>query len=776
MSLTVLWIALTFGAALADEVTVFRVDADCTQTNPTGRSWSYAFADLQDGIDAAFNAGGGEVWVKAGVYYPSGDDRNSTYELRPGIRLYGGFRGTEKSRDQRNPKANRTILNGDIGAAGNEADNAYHVVTGATDTHIDGFTISRGHANGLKKKSSGGGIFMPEGTRKMVLANCTFEKNLAGWQGGAVFGERVELVVTNCAFFSNSSASGGGLAIRGSSAVSILNSTFSANTASSGGGAVNLENKLSATIRDVQFRLNRSQGSGGALAVDLYESAELEITRCLFSDNSADRTGGAALIKGAIYPQISNSAFVRNTGKNGTGGIVVGNGTMALVQSCTFTKNRGMKQTDLSHDATSGIFENMEAMQSAGSPAEEEPEPEPLRMLVDAPVYGPGDEKRALRAIVSAKPYTVIVKGDLTDTVFIENYRFIEALAHDYKPLNVQCYYLHGALTHPENNGYLQPFNLKERRRQVQLAKSLLMTKVPWLYDGMDNQALAAVKGSDDSNVFVYNVEGGELHRGTLVDLTALRTVLRENAGTPPAASDPKTYPSPKVPARNPGKPDRLDRISFNPEKESFSALRIIPAESRIPFYAKLRVEADAELLDTGNGRLYLGFHLDPLYSTQWDNESDPLEYVIWSPVGIAAPSTDRAPEIKGTALDNEPREFVLTTRQLDLSKSLKLRVGYSVYSPLMERSITVSQSYTIVLEADPFGGEAYRRQIAHRDPARRNSAPMPFQLRHLDLNGDGRLSRAELSGNLWSKFPEIDTDRDGYMSEEEYRKYRTVR
>ena len=190
----------------------------------------------------------------------------------------------------------------------------------------------------------------------------------------------------------------------------------------------------------------------------------------------------------------------------------------------------------------------------------------------------------------------------------------------------------------------------------------------------------------------------------------------------------------------------------------------------------KLRVEGDAELLKSGNGRLYLGFHLDPLYSMLWDNEADPLEYVIWSPVGIAAPSTDRAPEIKAARVDSEPREFVLNTRQLDLAKALKLRVEYTVYSPLTEKSMTVTQSYTILLEPDPLGGKAYRRQIAHIDPPRKRTAPMPAELRQFDMNDDGRLSRSELSGNLWSRFPEIDTNKEGYLSQDEYTTYLNTR
>ena len=33
-----------------------------------GYSWANAFADVQTAIDAAYNAGGGEVWIKAGTY------------------------------------------------------------------------------------------------------------------------------------------------------------------------------------------------------------------------------------------------------------------------------------------------------------------------------------------------------------------------------------------------------------------------------------------------------------------------------------------------------------------------------------------------------------------------------------------------------------------------------------------------------------------------------------------------------------------------------------
>ena len=54
-----------------------------------------------------------------------------------------------------------------------------------------------------------------------------------------------------------------------------------------------------------------------------------------------------------------------------------------------------------------------------------------------------------------------------------------------------------------------------------------------------------------------------------------------------------------------------------------------------MPFYAKLRAEGDPDLLATGTGTMYLGFHLDPLYRVHWNNEVDPVEFEITAPAGV---------------------------------------------------------------------------------------------------------------------------------------------
>ena len=37
-----------------------------------------------------------------------------------------------------------------------------------------------------------------------------------------------------------------------------------------------------------------------------------------------------------------------------------------------------------------------------------------------------------------------------------------------------------------------------------------------------------------------------------------------------------------------------------------------------LPFYVKIRAEGDSGILADGNGKMYLGFHLDPLYKVHW--------------------------------------------------------------------------------------------------------------------------------------------------------------
>lgn len=73
-------------------------------------SWGNA-CTLQTALTGAVS--GDEIWVKAGVHYP-GTNRTDTSQLKNGVAVYGGFAGTETSRNQCNPRVNQTILSSDI--------------------------------------------------------------------------------------------------------------------------------------------------------------------------------------------------------------------------------------------------------------------------------------------------------------------------------------------------------------------------------------------------------------------------------------------------------------------------------------------------------------------------------------------------------------------------------------------------------------------------------------------------------------------------------------
>jgi len=95
-----------------------------------GSSWNLAKKTVQAGIDAAFEAGG-EVWVAAGTY-------NEHILLSRSVYVYGGFAGTETTRDQRNWATNKSILDGS--SSGNVVGGS----SGSRLSTLDGFTVRNG--------------------------------------------------------------------------------------------------------------------------------------------------------------------------------------------------------------------------------------------------------------------------------------------------------------------------------------------------------------------------------------------------------------------------------------------------------------------------------------------------------------------------------------------------------------------------------------------------------------------------------------------------------
>jgi hypothetical protein len=267
-----------------------------------GKTWALALATVQAGLAAAA-AGGCEVWVAAGTYVP-GAERTSTFQLVGGGGLYGGFAGTELLRDERDARANETILSGDIGTVGTLADNVYHVVTGADNATLDGFTITGGNANQSANDGGGGMLNL---AASPTVANCTFSANSAAAYGGAMFNDNASPTVTNCTFSANSAGYGGAIynnAADNSVSPTITNCIFIDNAATQGGGGAMVNGRASPTVTNCTFIAN-SGYAGGAIASGL---ASPTITNCTFAANSITGASGSTL-----YTEVSGTTTVTNS-------------------------------------------------------------------------------------------------------------------------------------------------------------------------------------------------------------------------------------------------------------------------------------------------------------------------------------------------------------------------------------------------------------------------------------------------------------------------------
>jgi hypothetical protein len=244
-----------------------------------------------------------------------------------------------------------------------------------------------------------------------------------------------------------------------------------------------------------------------------------------------------------------------------------------------------------------------------------------------------------------------------------------------------------------------------------------------------------------------------------------------------------ESMPLPDIAPMNMPEAQVVERVEINPRQDKLLPLQITPLESRLPFYVKMRAEANKELLESGDGRMYLGFHIDPIYRVEWNNLGETIDYAINVPRGMAvSPSINQAEKVTRQATDSEPREFMLEARKWNLSLPLAITVNYSVHASATKKTHNISQQYILYLDRDLFGGAVIGRGISESDILKKKKAPrkktggtstdLP---RHLDLDLDGMLSRDEAPRALLEHWDDIDLDQDGRVNEEEYRLYREM-
>ena len=312
---------------------VIYVDADATGMS-TGTSWEDALTSLSDALMIA--SPGDEIWVASGTYTP-GLDRTSSFQMKNGVAIYGGFAGNETSLEERDWGANVTILSGDIGVSGDSSDNCYHVFYHPAGTNLDstaildGFTISGGNANDDSTHPYGGGMY--NHTSSPTITNCTFSENSA-LDGGGMYSYNSSLIITNCTFSENSVSRYCGGMYNHTSSPTITNCTFSENSALDGGGMYSYNS--SPTITDCTFSGNSVSSYGGGM---YNNSSSPAITDCIFSGNSALDGGG--MYNYNSTSQVTNCTFSGNSVSRWGGGMY-NNSSSPTITDCTFSKNSAL--------------------------------------------------------------------------------------------------------------------------------------------------------------------------------------------------------------------------------------------------------------------------------------------------------------------------------------------------------------------------------------------------------------------------------------------------
>ena len=324
--------------------------------------WSTAFTNVQEALTVAVDPS--EIWVAKGVYYPdvgSGQIDNavaSTFVMKDGVVLYGGFDISDSDITDRDWESNLTVLSGDIDGNDTNTDgvvlttthiagnNAYHVVTadGSTGTPItdstvlDGFTITAGQANSLgdmdivNKRGGGFDCFGAGSGNECspILRNLSFSGNYARKDGGAMYnggysGGSSSPSLSNVTFYGNYADRDGGAmynsASNGTSSPSLTNVTFYGNYADRDGGAMNnygYNGVNNPSLINVAFFDNHARNHGGAMYNNGSDSGNSSpsLTNVIFSGNSADFDGGGIYnygYKGISSPSLTNVAFSGNS-------------------------------------------------------------------------------------------------------------------------------------------------------------------------------------------------------------------------------------------------------------------------------------------------------------------------------------------------------------------------------------------------------------------------------------------------------------------------------
>ena len=325
----------------------------------------------------------------------------------------------------------------------------------------------------------------------------------------------------------------------------------------------------------------------------------------------------------------------------------------------------------------------------------------------------------------------------------------------------MKFFFVYKSLAHPELAGnYVQPFTLDERLAHARQAEKQLGATVPWLVDSMDNRLKHAL-GDRANSEFIVDPKGIIVRKRAWSHPEQLRKDLEKLVGPVDRVTKEEdlrlNVGMPLQPAAPRGNVPRVDR----------SQMQAIASEPQLdlkglPYYAKLRAEADEDLLTSGAGKLYVGFHLDPFHDAHWNNLTKPLSFKLDVPEKVSIEKKAfEATKVEAPS-DSDPREFLIDVAAWPEREPIRLTVTY--YACVGDTTChAVQQQYVLHLRRDRDAGKARGEGAGFWD-----SEEFAGQMRANDKDGDGRLDKTEVRGLVLPHFDDFDANKDGGLDAEE--------
>lgn len=337
-----------------------------------GTSWAEASSNLQAIINAS--EPNDEIWVAEGIYTPTtwfidptnfnnSPSRLSSFTLKSGIKLYGGFPNTGNPQfGERNPSLHATSLSGEIGDPSDLSDNCYHVLflANVSDFILDGFVITSGTANATSS---------PENFSYVSALSM----NVDNFRGAGMMMHGGSGEINNCKWMTNESSYEGGACYVLSATLSFSSNTFENNAARVFGAGV-FGNNCTFNFEENAFRNNSVRNginyafpmptpnyyaSGAGLAIFQSNSMLInnvfENNEAILSNNTTNANGGAVHISDGSHQIIAN-AFDQNSATYLPTGVQVCNGGALYIQQAEATIEQNTFSNNLSHGSGGAVY------------------------------------------------------------------------------------------------------------------------------------------------------------------------------------------------------------------------------------------------------------------------------------------------------------------------------------------------------------------------------------------------------------------------------------